>query len=86
MPIRPTRLLEFRTRVKGVGASVNGFEQNSERLSGADGYMGKYTLRLHRKTKYSPQVEGVKLPSEGCAGVFTVEASLRHREGASTSP
>ena len=28
--------------------------------------MSKYTLRLRRKTKDSPQVEGVKPPSEGC--------------------
>ena len=32
--------------------------------------MSNYTLRLRRKTKYSPEVEGVKLPSEGCAGAF----------------
>ena len=36
----------------------------------AFGYVSKYTLRLRRKTKDSPQVEGVKLPSEGFAGAF----------------
>ena len=30
--------------------------------------MSNYTLRLRRKTKYSPQVEGVRLLSEGCVG------------------
>ena len=34
------------------------------------GYMSNYTWRLRRKTNYSPHVEGVKLPSEGCAGAF----------------
>ena len=34
----------------------------------AFGYMSNYTLRLGRKTKNSPQVEGVKMPSEGCVG------------------
>ena len=33
-------------------------------------------MRLRRKTKYSPQVEGVKLPSEGCAGAFKLEKEI----------
>ena len=32
--------------------------------------MSNYTLRLRPKTNYSPQVEGVKRPSEGCVGAF----------------
>lgn len=33
-------------------------------------YMSNHTLRLRRKINDSPQVEGLKLPLEGCVGTF----------------
>ena len=47
---------------------VSNYSISIEGSHAAFGYMSNYTLRLRRKTKYSPQVEGVKPPSEGCAG------------------
>ena len=50
--------------------------------------MSNYTLRLRRKTKYSPQVEGVKLPSEGFAGGFNrqIESDLLKRASLTEAP
>ena len=55
-----------------IGSPRNPLQLNTTASAShaAFGYMSNYTLRLRRKTNYSPQVEGVKMPSEGCAGAF----------------
>ena len=42
--------------------------------------MSNYTLRLRRKTNYTPQVEGVKMPSEGGAGGFNSWSGALERQ------